>query len=90
MLWEAGADIALAKEPLKTALDAACAMGQVEAIRWLLDHDPRPVDQDSSALASQYNAVTRFLAERQQKEAVRCWRFFRTTYWRRIGDKQRQ
>lgn len=68
MLFEAGADVSSARGPLGDSLKAACSMGRVGAIKWLLQHGAGPVgDDDAMVLASKYPRASKLL--NQYKEA---------------------
>jgi ankyrin repeat protein len=61
MLFDAGADLASTRGPLGNALNAACAMGRVDAIKWLLQHGPGPVGDEAMQLASKHTFATKLL-----------------------------
>jgi ankyrin repeat protein len=61
MLLDAGADLASTRGPLGNALNAACAMGRVDAIKWLLQHGSGPVGDEAMQLASKHTFATKLL-----------------------------
>jgi ankyrin repeat protein len=62
LLVSAGADIATAKGPLGSALDAACHMGHAEAIKWLLRRGAGPVTDETMRLAGTHEPASKLLA----------------------------
>ena len=63
MLLDAGADLASTRGPLGNALNAACAMGRVDAIKWLLQHGSGPVGDEAMQLASKHTFATKLLIQ---------------------------
>ncbi|KAH7383008.1 hypothetical protein BKA64DRAFT_174493 [Cadophora sp. MPI-SDFR-AT-0126] len=61
LLVEAGADIFHIGGPLGNGLNAPCAMGRVDAIKWLLQQGVTPVRDDAFKLASKYHRATALL-----------------------------
>lgn len=61
LLLDAGADLALARGPLGSALNAACVMGRTEAVRFILKRTGEPLGDEIMQLASQHNSLTTLL-----------------------------
>ncbi|TVY14572.1 Ankyrin-3 [Lachnellula arida] len=61
ILLDAGAEVESARGPHGSALNAACATGRVDAIKWLLRHGAGPVSDEAMQLASAYPLAIRVL-----------------------------
>ncbi|KAL2066521.1 hypothetical protein VTL71DRAFT_2592 [Oculimacula yallundae] len=61
LLLKSGADLSVDGGPLGSGLNAACAMGRIDTIRWLLERDVRPVEVKAFELASKHDHVTLLL-----------------------------
>ncbi|TVY89821.1 Serine/threonine-protein phosphatase 6 regulatory ankyrin repeat subunit B [Lachnellula willkommii] len=61
ILFDAGAEVESARGPHGSALAVACAMGKIDAIKWLLRHGAGPVSDKAMQLASAYPLAIRVL-----------------------------
>jgi hypothetical protein len=61
MLLQTGADLISSCGHLGTPLNAACAMGRLGAIKWLLQHGSGPVGEEAMQLASRFKTATHLL-----------------------------